>query len=291
VRAGQVESRRFTRADGLAQDSVYAVHEARDGSVWAASLSGGVSRLRDGRFTTYTSYSTAGGLASDTVAAIVDDGEGTTWFATPSGLSALSNAGWRTYTTRAGLPSDEVNCLLVGSSGALWIGTGDGLALRAEGRIRAARVASLSPSEQVFGMAEDAGGWLWLATSRRVLRVKEAPLRLGAEAGAELTEFGQADGLRGVEGVKRHRSMVSDRQGRIWLSTDAGLSVIDPSRLRGNDPVTAHVVAVAADGTSPGPGGSPGAGRPRSRHRFDRVSCRFRSACDPLPADGFDLTG
>ncbi len=243
LRQGRVESRTFTRADGLVQDSVYAVHECRDGTVWAASLSMGVSRLRDGHFTTFTA---ADGLASDAVASIVDDAEGTTWFATPSGLSALSKEGWRTYTMRDGLPSDEVDCLGNAWSGGLWIGTGEGLAFRESSRIQRVALEPLAPGEQVVGLAEDRGGWLWVATSRRILRVKASP-RDGAPA-VEVTEFGHADGLRGVEGVKRHRSVVADPQGRIWLSTDGGLSVIEPASLRRPAPVAVRVLAVAADG-------------------------------------------
>jgi signal transduction histidine kinase len=193
--------------------------------------------------------------------------DGTIWVASGTGVQRRKNGAW--------IDND----------------TGDGLAVRASGRIQTARVASLSPGEQVFGMAEDAGGWLWLATSRRVLRVKEAPLRLGAEGGAEVTEFGHADGLRGVEGVKRHQSVVTDREGRIWFSTDAGLSVIDPSRLPGKEPVAARVVAVAADGSAlglQGPVRVPAA-RQRVAFRFDGVSLsvperlRFR-----YRLDGFD---
>ena len=48
-----VSVERYTQADGLAQDSVYAVHRARDGAVWAGTLSGGASRFKDGVFTNY----------------------------------------------------------------------------------------------------------------------------------------------------------------------------------------------------------------------------------------------
>ena len=81
------EVKTYTRADGLAQDSVYSVHAARDGSVWAGTLGGGVSKLHEGKFTVFTM---ANGLASNTVAAILEDAEGTMWFATPTGLSALA---------------------------------------------------------------------------------------------------------------------------------------------------------------------------------------------------------
>ena len=60
----------FHAGEGLAQNSVYAVHQARDGAVWAGTLSGGASRLKDGVFTTYTTRSN--GLASNTVAAILE---------------------------------------------------------------------------------------------------------------------------------------------------------------------------------------------------------------------------
>ena len=63
-RDGAIASRSYTEANGLAQNSVYAVYECRDGSVWAATLNGGVSKFKDGHFTTYT---TAAGLASNTV--------------------------------------------------------------------------------------------------------------------------------------------------------------------------------------------------------------------------------
>src|SRR6201991_1913307 len=54
----------YTQAEGLAQNSVYAVHQSRDRTVWAGSLSGGLSRFKDGKFTTYT---VASGLASNSI--------------------------------------------------------------------------------------------------------------------------------------------------------------------------------------------------------------------------------
>ena len=51
--AGSFTAQQYTQADGLAQDSVYSVYLARDGTVWAGTLSAGVSALRNGRFTNY----------------------------------------------------------------------------------------------------------------------------------------------------------------------------------------------------------------------------------------------
>jgi len=101
-RNGSIAGQSYTEANGLAQNSAYAVYESRDGSVWAGMLNGGVSKLKDRHFTTYT---ITNGLASNTVSSILETLDGAMWFATPSGLSSFSNGQWRTYTTVEGLPS------------------------------------------------------------------------------------------------------------------------------------------------------------------------------------------
>jgi ligand-binding sensor domain-containing protein len=44
---GAIIAKTYTERDGLAQNSVYTVHQSADGAVWAGTLSGGVSRLKD----------------------------------------------------------------------------------------------------------------------------------------------------------------------------------------------------------------------------------------------------
>jgi signal transduction histidine kinase/ligand-binding sensor domain-containing protein len=244
-RNGAIASQSYTTANGLAQNSVYAVHESRDGSVWAGTLNGGVSKFKDGRFTTYT---TTNGLASNAVSSIIETRDGTMWFATPGGLSSFSNSQWRTYTTAEGLPSPEVNCLFEDSSGTLWSGTSAGLAFLVSNRFQ---VPSESPDvlrEQTVGMAEDRSGRFWIATSDHVLRVPRDKLASGVVKAVDAREYDQADGLESTGGVKRSQSVVSDSAGRIWFSLKNGLSVVDPSHLTDNSvPALPHVVAITAD--------------------------------------------
>jgi len=156
------------------------------------------------------------------------------WFATPVALSSLSKGQWRAFTTDEGLPAGNVNCLLEDSGKVLWAGTTRGLALYKAGRFVVPASAPASLREQVLGLAEDRSGWLWIATSNHVLRVKREKLMQGTLVDADLREYGFADGLRGLEGVKRHRSVVTDSQGRIWMSLNHGISVADPARLTGS---------------------------------------------------------
>ncbi len=235
----------YTESDGLAQNSVYSVYPARDGSIWAGTLSGGVSRLTDGKFTTYTA---ANGLASDTVVSILETADGTLWFATPSGLSALSGGHWQTYTSNDGLPSTNVNCLMEDSHGVLWTGTTAGLGFRDAAGFHRMKEVHLSLQEQFLGLAEDKFGWFWISTSGHLLRVKRDALVRGIVAEQDVREFGIADGLRGVAGVKRNRTVVTDPRGRIWFSLNRGISSVDPARLARNSvPAIPHLLAISAD--------------------------------------------
>ncbi|HEX8891953.1 MAG TPA: two-component regulator propeller domain-containing protein, partial [Terriglobales bacterium] len=244
-RNGAIASQSYTEANGLAQNSAYAVYESRDGSVWAGTLNGGVSKFKDGHFTTYT---TSNGLASNTVSSILETRDGAMWFATPSGLSSFSNGQWRTYTTVEGLPSPEVNCLFEDSSGTLWSGTSAGLAFFASNHFQVLQESPDVLREEILGMTEDKSGRFWIATSGHVLRVPRDKLFGGVIKAVDVREYGQADGLESTEGVKRSRSVVSDSAGRIWFSLSRGLSVVNPSQINDNSvPALPHIEAITAD--------------------------------------------
>jgi ligand-binding sensor domain-containing protein/signal transduction histidine kinase len=244
---GSLTARSYTQADGLAQNSVYSAYEDRGGRVWAGTLSAGVSVLKNGRFTNYT---IANGLASNTVASILESSDGTMWFATPSGLTALSNDRWRSYRAKDGLPSENVNCLLEDSAGVLWVGTASGLSFRGANEFQVPAGMPSPLHSQVLGLAEDRFGWLWIATSNHVLRVNRDKLLKSALGDEDVREYGLANGLRGVEGVKRHRSVIADPGGRIWLSLNRGISMVDPARLtRNSAPAIPHIQGISADGS------------------------------------------
>ena len=156
--------------------------------------------------------------------------------------------GKHTQSGRA-CPSENVNSLFEDSGGVLWIGTAAGIAFRNSGRFQLQAGVPASLREQILGLSEDRYGSLWLATSNRVLRVKRDKLLRGALADEDVREYGLADGLRGVEGVKRHRSVAVDPQGRIWFSLNRGLSVVDPARLTSSSaPAIVHIQTISADG-------------------------------------------
>lgn len=239
-------ARTYTEADGLAQNSVYSVHRDRDGTIWAGTVSAGVSRLNGGKF---TNYSDSGGLPSNTVNSIVEGFDGTTWLATPSGLASFANGRWANYPADDGLPSLMVRTIFEDTKHVLWIVTSDGLAYISSGKIKVpARLPEIL-REQISGVAEDGMGSLWFTTSDHILRVNRDRLLSGSLSDSDVQSYGIDDGLQGVEGTGRDRTIVADRQGRIWISGKSGLSMADPTVISKNSvPVTVRIDSMFAGG-------------------------------------------
>ncbi len=257
----------YTEADGLAQNGVYAVYQSRNGTVWAGTLSGGVSALKDGRLMTYTS---AEGMSSNTIVAIAENANGTMWFGTPNGIDAYTEGRWRVLGKGDGLPSDSVNCLLSDSSDILWVGTSSGLAYLRSGQVQ--NVSGLAPllGEPIFGIAEDRNGWMWISTSNHVLRLKRQKLLDRSLEESDIREYGMEDGLRGMEGVKRFQSVFADRNGKVWFSMNRGLSVVDTARATSSSsPAILHIDGVTVDGNPVNMGNSLRLSGPHRRIIFD----------------------
>ena len=217
-------SRTFTQKDGLGQNSVYTVTRARDGTVWAGTVSGGISVLRNGHFTTYT---TNNGLPSNAIFSSLEAADKTLWFASPSGLVTFAGGRWVTYRRPDTDPPANVRTVFEDSSHIIWIGTSHGIAWFDQGRIRVPSRAPHALNEEVLSIGQDAQGFLWMATAEHVLQIDRARLLDGSLTDSDVESYGPDDGLNETKGVRRDRSLVTDLSGRIWLSLSRSLAVAD----------------------------------------------------------------
>ncbi len=231
--AGRIAAETFTARNGLAQDTVFSVFEARDGTIWAGTLSGGLSRFKDGRWSTFT---TTNGLPSNDISSISEDQQGTVWVATSAGLASLSRDHWHVYDHRAGLLSDEVSSLLpdLGRDGnpILWVGTAQGLVLLRSGSCSTIRSDSDIFREPIWGMTKDSDGYLWLSTPNHLARVSRDQLLVGNVDSTNVRVYVRADGVKQFGGVKRTRSIETDATGRVWIGTIGGLIVTNSTYMQ-----------------------------------------------------------
>jgi diguanylate cyclase (GGDEF)-like protein len=231
----------------LRDNGVRAMQLGRDGTLWLGTSRGGVTRLRDGHWKTYTQ---ADGLAQDEIMDLLEDSRGRLWIATESaGVDMLYEERFTHFTRAGGLPSDVLYGFVEDSEGTVWAATAEGLA-----RFDGDRFASYGgdrglPRGQVFSVAAGPAGELYVGTEAglyhrigtrfeildpalprdnvtRVLRDHEGALWLGTVNGGlyRYSEHGveQLSSQRGLPN-DRVSALFEDREHSLWIGTNAGL--------------------------------------------------------------------
>jgi sugar lactone lactonase YvrE len=224
----------------LASDRVMALLVDTAGSLWVGTMDAGLDRLARGgdRFQHYPhDPDDEAALGEKGVTSLFEDGDGSIWVGTFGGglhrFSAGSNRFVR-YThdpsSSNSLSSDFVTAIHQDGDGWLWVGTEGGGLNRCDSstgtcahfRHDPADVGSLS-TDVVWSIYEDRSGVLWIGTQggglNRVTRHKGTPQDIRFES------YTERDGLPNsfVYGI------AEDGAGRLWLSTNRGLSRFDPA--------------------------------------------------------------
>ncbi|MCP4247521.1 MAG: PAS domain S-box protein [bacterium] len=128
---------RWTSAEGLLNDRVYAFAEGLEGEFWFGTL-GGLSRWKAGEWTHWTM---ANGLAHSRIFTLAVDEQNRVWFGDDwNGLGTLENDVPRYLTTDTGLPNDSVADIRSDPHGGIWLSFPGGVMRLAEGRQWAIRL-------------------------------------------------------------------------------------------------------------------------------------------------------
>lgn len=113
----------LTEEDGLANNTVMAIEEGNDGTVWFATY-GGVSSYKDGNFENIT---TQDGLPNNGVLDILEDQNGDLWFSTFGGIVRYHDGEVEAITSADGLPDEVCYFIEQDDRGIYWIGTNKGI--------------------------------------------------------------------------------------------------------------------------------------------------------------------
>jgi ligand-binding sensor domain-containing protein/signal transduction histidine kinase len=219
----------------IKENNIQALLEDHEGTLWFGTEGGGLTRLRDGRFTTYTSKD---GLADGIIDAIFEDRKGDIWVGTLGGLSRLREGQFITYTTKSGLAGDTVLSICEDRAGSLWIGTEEG----GISRLNSGRFTTLTTSDGlannlVRAIIEDHDGGLWIATGDGLSRLKDG----------RFVTYKTKDGLSDNSVL----SLLEDSGGDIWVGTAGGLNRFRNGRFdrySAKDGLSAdHVAAICED--------------------------------------------
>lgn len=242
---------------GLSDAGFRAVLADDRGSVWAASVHGGLYR-REGQ--SWRAYGKTEGLVSPNLSSLAGDGQGGVWIGSRDGgaMHLDAEGKLRAFGVADGLPDAWVLSFLVEPDGSVWIGTAHGLARFSGGGVAPAGTG-LPDGGAVYTLARDRAGRLWAGTDSGLYFhdgrqfVAHRLHGLNARSVSALLEDrdgnlwvgSQSEGLwrvgtRGVErltaaqGLSNNRvtALLEDGEGSLWVATNAGLNRLSDSAFR-----------------------------------------------------------
>jgi ligand-binding sensor domain-containing protein/signal transduction histidine kinase len=216
---------RFTVFDkrttpSIGSNIIQALTEDRNGALWIGTGGGGITRLRNGIF---TQYSTKDGLSNDFVSSFLEDSDGSLWIGTDGGLNRLQlddhdKITLTTFTTNNGLGNDFVRSLVQDRDGTLWVGTARGVShLRLGQSVETTytnytTINGLS-NDDVRALVQDRDGALWIGTGNGLNR-----LQVDTRSSAVITNYTNNNGLLGSS----IRALLLDCDGMLWIGTRGG---------------------------------------------------------------------
>ncbi len=240
----------FTRAQGLANEYVFAIGQDREGYQWFGTNAGGASRYRNGEWKTYFPmhgladywvYSFAqhpdgsfwigtwagvnrmdlktghmetfvSELVNEWVYAMAVDAKNRIWFGTEGGISRLDGREWQAWTHKDGLGGENTNQLEASTN------TGLGTRRRHDLGIFNAGAPTYNPN-YVFSLALENADTIWAGTWGGGISRFD---------GGNWTSYTRNDGLPGNVVY----SLVMDKKGRVWAGTENGIGVFENGKWR-----------------------------------------------------------
>jgi signal transduction histidine kinase/ligand-binding sensor domain-containing protein len=245
----------YTHRDGLRSDSIGALlrfantNDANDkagspgtNDLWIATFDG-LSRLRDGKITTFTRTD---GLSGNVITSLAADDSGTLWIGTKANGLTRYFGGVFTALRQEGLPND-IDSILSDGQGRLWMGTRHGVAQASIAMLERCgvdphRTVGVSrygypdglPSEDLSASGHPAatktrGGELWFATSMGVAILNPSQIQKNPVAPPVAIERLLVDDSEMP--LTDGSAKISSGHTRVTIEY-AGLSFRAPSRIR-----------------------------------------------------------
>ena len=227
----------FEGKTDIADRACQSIYTDKQGRVWIGLLSGGVAVHDKGVF---RSFGQNEGLARGTVLSILEDAKGAIWFSTSNGVSRIQNGRVTSITEDNAPLKDLVPVLVEDLDGHIWVGINSGAAVIRFHPSEFDKVAG-NPSYQLEYSLYD-----WSD---------------GMQLGSQTWQSG-VGGVRGGDG-------------RLWVATGLGMTVIDPSSLPpSRRPPPPRIEGIVADGrrVSPSRGLALPTGTSNLRIEFGTIS-------------------
>lgn len=231
----------FNATTGLANNSVRALMEARDGTLWFGTADGiSVLTLQTDNTSSWEQITVEDGLTPGQVTALLQDTSGAIWAGTTAGVARFDGQQWRDIIPDEGLALSRINAILQDRAGDIWFATeGSGVIQfsQAAGAWRHFTIAEGLPDNNVWSIWQDTQGDYWFGANFGGV----AHFQPDNPEGEEWSLFDVSNSGLIANSV---RAIWEDpTSGNLWFATTAGLNRYDWRQWRTSTPSDAGAAA------------------------------------------------
>ena len=224
-----------------------------DGKLWLCTALRGVMTW-DGK--TLTRFDGQNELADRACQSIYTDKQGRVWIGLLSGGAAVYEKGvLRSFGVNEGLTRGTVLAILEDAKGAVWFGTSAGVSRVQNGRITSITQDNAPLKDLVPVLVEDLAGHIWVGVNSGAAVIRFHPsevdkITANPSYQLEYTLYDESDGMQlGSQTWQAGVGGVRGGDGRLWVATGLGMTVIDPSSLPpSRRPPPPQIEGIVADG-------------------------------------------
>jgi signal transduction histidine kinase/ligand-binding sensor domain-containing protein len=258
---GYLEHGRFVSVTSVPHGYIDSIAEDRAGNLWVAHRDAGILELSSDRVLQQIPWSRIGWSGFGHRLA-VDAVHGGLWIGFASGgvVHVADGRVRAAYGASEGLGQGQINEVRVASDGTVWIASEGGLSRMRAGHFDTLDARAGLPCDHVDASIEDEDS-VWLYTACGLVRISESDLQAwtdevgrgkGRQSRVRVTVLDSSDGIRtfyDLPTFSPHLAKTTD--GKLWLVTLDGLSVLDPHHPTSNrSPPPVYVGRIVADRTA-----------------------------------------
>jgi len=188
--------------------------------------------------TSITTYEGQGDIAERACQSIYTDRQGRVWMGLLSGGATVYEKGaFRRFGTSDGLSGGTVLSILEDAKGAVWLSTSAGVSRILNGRVTSITQDNAPLKDLVPVLVEDLEGQIWVGVNSGAAVIRFHPSEVDKVVGnpsyqLEYSLYDETDGMQlGSQTWQAGVGAVRGGDGRLWVATGLGMTVIDPRSL------------------------------------------------------------
>lgn len=236
--------KKYDDQNGLINNTIRCLLKDHKGRIWAGT-SGGINVIDNGQITKIDQND---GLLNNNILSMIEDNANRIWIGTNGGgLSVYENGKINSYTTDNGLAANVVFNIYIDKDNLMWLGTREGLCSFDGQKFKSYHEINEIVKKSVYQVLEDESDKMWFTTPKGIFVIEKRFLLDSDFEKNQLIDnvklYDKSYGLRSNSITGGSRTLI-DSQGKFWLPTLKGVSVIDPNNITVN--TTPPKVAIEA---------------------------------------------